>query len=175
MGAPISFLGPSLQFNKDKLDVLFLELKEQSGLVEAGVKVEGDAAAYALVWEWGNIRQQRIGPKTTLGTNPDGKRVYLSIQAPTGYIRVNTPSFLAALKEELAKVKFSNVSTGRVSAELEKAAKRTAARMRDIIREHAPVDTGELHDDIKVVNPGDPLLDQAEDDNALFLDPRPRH
>ncbi len=170
MGAPISFLSPSLRFDTDKLDFLFLELKEQAGLTEAGVKVEGEAAAYALVWEWGNARQHQIGPKTTLGVNPDGKRVYLSIQAPTGYIRVNTPLFVAALKEELAKVRFSNVSTGGVSAELEKAAKRTALRMRDIIREHAPVDSGELHDDIQVVNPGDPLLDQAEDDNALFLE-----
>jgi hypothetical protein len=170
MGAPISFLSPSLLFDKDKLDFLALELKEQNNLIEAGVKVEGDAAAYALVWEWGNARQKQIGPKTTLGINPDGKRVYLSIQAPMGYIRVNTPLFAAALKEELAKVRFSSVSTGAISSELEKAAKRTAQRIAQIIREHAPVDTGELHDDIKVVNPGDPLLSESDDDNALFLE-----
>jgi hypothetical protein len=169
MGAPISFLSPRLQFDAEKLDFLFLELKEQNNLIEAGVKVEGDAAAYALVWEWGNARQTKIGPKTTLGVNPDGKKVFLSIQAPTGYIRVNTPLFMAALKDELAKVRFASTSTGAVTKQLELAAKRTAARMVDIIREHVPVDTGQLHDDIKVVNPGDTLLDQGEEDNALFL------
>lgn len=170
MGAPISFLSPSLLFDEDKLDFLSLELGEQNNLVEAGVKVDGEAAAYALVWEWGNVHQTQIGPKTTLGVNPDGERVYLSIQAPTGYIRVNTPLFMAALKEELSRVKFSNVSTGGVSQELEKAAKRTARRWVDIIRQHVPVDTGQLHDEIQVVNPGDSLLDSAEEHDALFLD-----
>ena len=42
-------------------------------------------------------------------------------------------------------------------------------RIADIIREHAPVDSGELVSDIKIVAPGDPLLDEAEEFNAMML------
>jgi len=170
VGLPLSFLSPRLMLDADQLDFLRLELGQQNKLIEAGVKVEGEAAAYALVWEWGNARQTQPGPKTTLGVNPDGERVYLSIQAPTGYIRVLTPQFLAALQEEMGRVRFTSASTGAVTDALEKAAIRTARRIAELIREHAPVDSGELHDDIKVVMPGDSLLDQAEADGSLFLE-----
>ena len=169
MGLPLSFLSPKLQLDKNALDFLLLELAEQNQLTEAGVKVEGPAAAYALVWEWGNSRQTQIGPKTTLGTNPDGKQVFLSLQAPTGYIRIGMPLYVAALKEALSKVRFTGTSTGAISSELEKAAVRAARAMAEIIKEHAPVDTGELHDDIKVVMPGDSLLDESEEFNAMLL------
>ena len=151
------------------MDFLLLELEQQDQVTEAGVKVEGPAAAYALVWEWGNARQTQIGPKTTLGTNPDGKRVFLSIQAPEGYIRVNAPLYAAAIKEEMAKVKFSGTSTGAISDQLRKAAVASVQRIADIIKDHAPVDTGQLHDSIKIVMPGDPLLDQAEEFNSMLL------
>jgi len=169
MSLPLSFLSPRLQLNTDELDILLLELAEQNKLTEAGVKVEGPAAAYALVWEWGNARQTKPGPKTVKGINPDGSRVFLSIQAPRGYIRVNSSLYAAALKQELAKVKFTGTSTGAVSTQLEKAAIRTVRRIRDIIKAHAPVDSGELQNDIKIVEPGDPLLDEAEEFDAMLL------
>ena len=169
MSLPLSFLSPKIQFDTDKLDFLLLELAQQNQLTEAGVKVEGPAAAYALVWEWGNARQTKPGPKTVLGINPDGSRVYLSLQAPRGYIRVNSPLFAIALKEELAKVRFTAETTGGVSSQLEKAALRTVQRMAQIIRDHAPVDTGELESSIKIVEPGDPLLDEAEEFNAMLI------
>jgi flavin-binding protein dodecin len=169
MIAPLSFLSPRIQFDRDKLDEMFLEMKEQNKLVEAGVKVEGPAAAYALVWEWGNARQTKKGPKTTLGINPDGERVWLTIQAPHGYIRVGEPLYVKALQKELSKVRFTSTSTGSISQELQNAAIRAAKTMRDIIKEHAPVDSGELRDGIKLVEPGDPLLEESEEFDALEL------
>jgi len=137
--------------------------------VEAGVGVEGPAAAYALVWEWGNARQTQIGPRTTVGTNPDGQKVFLSIQAPRGYIRVNSPLYWAALEQEMQKVKFMGSTPDAIREELETAATKTCKRIRDIIREYAPVDTGQLHDEIEVVDVGDSLLDESKDDGALVL------
>ena len=57
-----SFLGGLLHFwtllgMNIKLDInginTFLKELEDDGVVKAGVSVEGPAAAYALVWEWG--------------------------------------------------------------------------------------------------------------------------
>lgn len=138
--------------------------------VASGVASIGDAASYALVWEWGNARQRQIGPKTTLGINPDGKRVFLSIQAPHGYIRVNEPLYWAALEEEIDAMEFTGGSSAAIRREMGQAAKRAAKRVQEIIQEHVPVDHGDLHDSIKVVNPGDELLEQAEEDNAVDVD-----
>jgi len=137
--------------------------------IEAGVGVEGPGAAYALVWEWGNARQTQIGPKTTLGTNPDGKQVYLSIQAPHGYVRVNTPLYWAAFNQELAKVKLNSTTAEGIHEEFTKAVERTAARISDIIKDHVPVDSGQLYGDIRVIAANNPLLDEADDVNALLL------
>ena len=169
MSLPLSFLSPRLQLDTDKLDFMLLELAQQNKLTEAGVKVEGPAAAYALVWELGNAKQTKPGPKTVRGINPDGSHVFLSIQAPRGYIRVSSSLYAAALKQELTKVKFVSESTGAISTQLERAAVRTVKRIRDIIKDHAPVDSGELVSNIKIVEPGDPLLDEAEEFDAMLL------
>jgi hypothetical protein len=105
-----------------------------------------------------------------LGINPDGKRVFLSIQAPHGYIRVNEPLYWAALEEEIDAMEFTGGSSAAIRGEMEQAAKRAAKRVQEIIQEHVPVDHGDLHDSIKVVNPGDELLEQAEEDNAVDVD-----
>jgi hypothetical protein len=157
---------PLLHFELDKF---LLEFQQQNRLAEAGVGVEGPGATYALVWEWGSARISKPGPKTVWGTNPDGKRVVLSLQAPRGYIRVNEPLYWAALEQEMGKVDFSGTTTQQIRAALEKAAVKVAERMVKIIQEHVPVDTGELHDDIRVIRPGDELLDEAEEQNALVL------
>jgi hypothetical protein len=137
--------------------------------VAAGVGVEGPAAAYALVWEWGNARQHQIGPRTTLGINPDGERMYLSLQAPRGYIRVNEPLFWIAAMNEMNKVGYRGTTPQEVRAELEKTAERICNRIRDILQEHVPVDTFQLHDAIRTIRVGDPLLDEQEVDNTLVL------
>jgi hypothetical protein len=165
--AAFSIPFPSLSV--EKADVFLLELEQQDQVAEAGVCVEGEAAAYALVWEWGNARQTQIGPNTTRGINPDGDEVFLSLQAPRGYIRVNSPLYWAAIQQEMAKVKFTSTETGAIFDQLTKAAKGSATRIAEIIREHVPIDTGQLHDQIKVVSPGDPLLDSGEEDSPLTL------
>src|SRR3954471_15404856 len=100
----------SSSFMFDKLDELLLELEEHDKEISAGVATVGEPAAYAEVWEWGNVRQTKKGPKTVLGINPDGEKVWLTIQAPFGYIRINENEFWQAVKDELAKVKFKSTT-----------------------------------------------------------------
>ena len=171
MAALFASAYPLLQLEMKKFLSEFAQLKKQP--VEAGVGVEGPAAAYALVWEWGNARQHQIGPRTTVGTNPDGEKVFLSIQAPHGYIRVSEPSYWAALEQEMGKVSFSGTTPGAIREELEEAAEKICNRIRDIIKEHVPIGigpgAGQLHDGIKTIRVGDALLDDSEDDNPLAI------
>jgi hypothetical protein len=150
---PISLPYPTVLF--DKLDEFLLEFSEQDQEVQAGVASDGEAAAYALVWEWGNMRQKFIGPKTTLGLNPDGQRVWLSIQAPTGWIRVNEAQYWQFFEEEMAKAKFSSPSTGDISDELRGIARRAAKRICELMKDTVPVDSGDLRDSLEVVDPED--------------------
>lgn len=165
MSAPAGFY-PLLQFELDKF---LLEFQQQDKFAEAGVMVNGPSAAYALVWEWGNARQKQIGQRTTVGINPDGRRVFLSLQAPHGYIRVNVPLYWAAFEQEMQKVNFGGSTTGAIHDALQKVAEKVAVRIRDIIREHVPVDSGQLWDEIDVVHGGDAILDEIETDNVLIL------
>lgn len=165
MSAPAGFY-PLLQFELDKF---LLEFQQQDKFAEAGVMVNGPSAAYALVWEWGNVRQKQIGPKTTLGTNPDGKQVFLSIQAPHGYIRVNVPLYWAAFEQEMKKVNFGGSTTGAIHDALQQVAEKVAVKIRDIIREHVPVDSGQLWDELEVAYGGDDVLDEPDTDGVLVL------
>lgn len=159
---PLSIPYPTILF--DKLDEFMLEFEEQDQEVEAGVVVSGEAAAYALVWEWGNSRQVQKGKKTTLGINPDGQRAWLSIQAPYGYIRIHQGEYWNFIQEELEKARFDSPDTGVISDELRRVAIRAAKRIAELIRTTAPVDTGELRSDIQVVEPDDyATLDMAGD------------
>src|SRR5476649_808458 len=133
----------------DKLDELLLEFAEHDQEVNAGVASTGPAAAYAEVWEWGNVRQSKPGPRTVLGTNPDGKSVWLSIQAPFGYIQIHENDYWEALKEELGKVKFSSTTAKGITEELQAAAKKAMKKCAQLISESAPVDTGQLADSFK--------------------------
>ena len=143
----------------DKLDELLLELAEHDKLITAGVASTGEAAAYAEVWEWGNVRQTKEGPKTVLGINPDGENVWLSVQAPVGYISVNENQYWSILKDELAKVKFKSTTTKGITDELNTASVKAMKRICKVIAETAPVDSGQLSDSFEVVQPDDPLLD----------------
>jgi hypothetical protein len=147
----------------DKLDEFLLELAEHDQEITAGVAAVGDAAAYSEVWEWGNVRQTKQGPKTTLGVNPDGEKVWLSLQAPFGYIKVNENQYWDVLKDELGKVKFKSTTARGITQELEAAAKKAMKRVAEIIGDHAPVDTGALSKSFRVINPGDAMLDDADD------------
>jgi hypothetical protein len=167
VSALLSTAYPLLKLQLDEFLKEFAQLKKEPA--EAGVAVDGPGAAYALVWEWGNARQMKKGPKTTLGTNPDGSRVWLSIQAPHGYIRVNEPLFWAAFMREAEKLDLSSESPAEIRQALEQTVIITASRVRDIIKEHVPVDTGQLQSDIVTVLPGDEILSEAEDFGALLL------
>lgn len=139
-----------------------------AGPVRGGIVVTGDAAAYALVWEWGNARQTKEGPKTVKGMNPDGDQVWLSTQAPFGYIRINEPMYFQILEEKLGAADFSDaVSAKEIVDEIKKASAAAAEIIAEVIREHAPVDSGELRESIGPADPDDP--DLAVDDEELEL------
>jgi hypothetical protein len=153
----------------DKLDEFLLEFAEHDQEVNAGVMSVGEAAAYAEVWEYGNIRQTKKGPKTVLGINPDGKEVWLSIQAPHGYIKVNEPFFWMALQDELSKVKFDSTDARGITEELAAAGKKAAKRFIPFLKGSAPVDSGKLADSFEVVEDGDEMLDDSDDSRTLTI------
>jgi hypothetical protein len=153
----------------DKLDEFMLEFKEHDQEISAGVASFGEAAAYAEVWEWGNARQTKEGPKTVLGINPDGDNVWLSIQAPVGYISVNENLYWDILKQELGKVKFSSSNAKGITEELEKASLKAMKRIRDLIADTAPYDKGDLSESFQVVKPNDVLLDKDDSERLLLI------
>lgn len=140
----------------------------EEGPVRGGIISEGDAAAYALVWEWGNARQTKKGPKTVRGINPDGEEVWLSIQAPFGYIRINEPEYINIIQQKLGEIDLSDVKDAEGIREEIKSASASAAEMiTEIIRHVAPVDTGALRESIQPADPGDPDLAVEDDEIEL--------
>lgn len=135
--------------------------------VLGGIQSYGDAAAYAWVWEYGNIRQTKQGPKTVLGVNPNGEQVWLSIQAPFGYIAIHNVQFQQILNDELGKAKFLS---GDPRKALEDASYRAAQRMVPLIEGSAPIDTGALGASILALYATDPDLrdDPGGSPNAEF-------
>jgi hypothetical protein len=139
-----------------------------AGPVRGGVQSEGDAAAYALVWEWGNARQTQKGPKTTLGTNPDGEQVWLSIQAPYGYIRINEAEYIKIIENELGSMDFGGMGTGQeILDAIRESSGFAAQKIAEIIREHAPVDSGMLRESIQPCHPDDPDLETEDEELEL--------
>ena len=154
----------------DKLDEFLLEMSEHDKEIKCGVASYGPAAAHAEVWEWGNVRQEKQGPKTVRGMNPDGEEVWLSVQAPTGYIKINENHFWDALKDELSKVKFKGTTAKQITEELQAAGNKAAKRFIPYLEDSAPVDTGALSKSFKVVRDGDSLLDDSDDSRTLILE-----
>jgi len=147
----------------ESLDEFMSEFSQEIDSVDAGVGVIGEAAAYALVWELGNVRQTKPGPKTTLGVNlATGERVWLTIQAPTGYVRTNEALFWQIIKKRLGALDLS----GKKSDEIKQALKDTSVAcvkdIAEIIRNAAPIDKGTLREQIQVIMPGDELLTQSD-------------
>jgi|ERR1700734_228169 len=153
----------------DKLDEFLLEFAEHDQEITAGVASVGEAAAYSEVWEWGNIRQSKLGPKTVLGTNPDGEQVWLSIQAPFGYIKIHENDYWQALKEELAKVTFKGPNAKDITEELQAASRRAMKICAQLIGDSAPKDSGDLSKSFVVIEDGDPILDDSDDSRTLIL------
>jgi hypothetical protein len=144
----------------DKLDEFMLEFEQHDKLIQAGVMVVGEAAAYSLIWEWGkDLKKYQPRLKTVIGRNPDGESVLMSVQAPEGYIHINEPWYWDIVEEEMAKVKFSTPNARQMTLELEAAAKRISKKMAEVISNSAPIDSGTLRSEIKPVDPNDPILD----------------
>lgn len=136
--------------------------------VRGGVISEGDAAAYALVWEWGNARQTKEGPRTVLGINPDGETVWLSTQAPFGYIRIHSDEMDAILTQALSEINFDKAETADDFLEEIKAASMVASdKIAELIRSVAPIDSGALRESIVPADPDDP--DLAAEDEEIDL------
>jgi hypothetical protein len=157
---------PTLSFNIKGVDKFLAEL-EEGFEIQAGVASMGEAAAYSYVWEYGNARQVKEGPRTTKGINPDGEVVWLSIQAPTGYIAVSESQYHEILKDELSKVTFSGNASA-IKKEFNGAVVRAMERIKEIIEDNAPVDEGDLSESFKVLKPGDSLLN-SDDERILEL------
>ena len=159
---------PGLGVLIDELDKFLLELEQHDKEIKAGVASVGDAAAYSLVWELGNVRQTKEGPKTTKGYNLEtGETVWLTIQRPYGYIRINENLYWEIYKQELSKVHFKGTTAPAITKELEACAVKVAEGIAKIISKNAPEDRGDLADSIEVVMPNDSLLDDA--DHALDM------
>ena len=123
---------PGLKVDFANIDEFLVELVNVPE-VTAGVASVGDAAAYALVWEWGNTRQKKPGPKTVKGTNPDGKMVWLSSQAPFGYIRIHEPEYWQVIEEEMSSVDLNKLrSKQEITSNLRNVAKRAVKKIKII-------------------------------------------
>jgi len=140
----------------------------EEGPIRGGVVSEGDAAAYALVWEWGNARQTQKGPKTVRGENPDGESVWLTIQAPMGYIRINEAEYIRIIEDQLGAMDLGNLETGQDIRKAMKAASGRAANLiAEVIKQFAPIDSGALRDSIGAADPDDPDLAMDEPEMEL--------
>ena len=144
----------------DRLEAAFNRLPS---LVQAGVKVGPPGSAYAMFWEFGKVSIQP-GPKTQWSTNALGDRVVLTIQAPHGYIRINRKNFQTIIKGEIGKVKLNMSKMDKWQSALEGGADKAAQKCCDLIRQTAPVDTGDLRNSIEPCFSNDDLLSQADTD-----------
>jgi hypothetical protein len=128
--------------------------------LQAGVKVTGDAVAYAIIWEEGRITCNP-GPKTMWSTNAAGDRRVMTITAPHGFIRANKEKFDAILKEEIEALDLGS-DMGQWEEKMNGALKIAAQRCAEIISDAAPIDTGLLKASISAAEPGDELLSSSE-------------
>jgi hypothetical protein len=113
--------------------------------IQGGVGVYGAAAAYALVWELGSLRLKQPGPKTMWGTNRNNEIRIMSKQAPGGYVGILEDSFWPIIQEELNSVDFTK---GDLQLRMEVAIDNAGQKIAELIRQWAPVDSGELRSDI---------------------------
>lgn len=149
----------------------FLKEFEGIGSVTGGVGVFGSAAAYALIWELGSLREH-TGPKTVWGTNRDGDRRIFSSQAPEGYVGVVSDEFWPIIVEELGHLTFRGTDSHSIRLELEVVIDNAMQRIARIIADAAPVDSGDLRSQIQYIDSGEMDIQTATDlesDSTLIL------
>jgi predicted RNase H-like HicB family nuclease len=144
--------------------------------IVGGVAAYGEPAAYALVWEYGNTRQTKQGPRTVRGINPNGESVWLSSQAPVGYVAVYENDYWAAINSRLDGVSFDGASIEEWATEMKSAVALATADIAEIIREHAPVGIGSKHraggalqGSIEAMSPDDPDLQGFDTSSDIFI------
>jgi len=146
-----------LRFRPKRSALLFNPLKKAIGDFDIDIAIStaivsvGPASAYALVWEYGNLRQTKKGPKTTLGIDPEtGARVWLTIQAPSGYVRIWKPRFKTIIASSLHGIKWGERDA---KHQLTDAVERMGERMANLVETTAPVDKGDLKASITWLKP----------------------
>jgi hypothetical protein len=160
---------PDIEF--EDVDNFLLEMQEHDKEIKAGVMIVGEPEdVYGPVWEWGNRRQKKSGPRTVIGTNPRGQMVWLSSQAPFGWIRINEPFMHRIVDDVLGELSFDQPDAASITREIERGAKKISKAIADVLKDSAPVDTGALRRSIVPVDPNDAILDQETDEfDALDL------
>jgi hypothetical protein len=112
---------------------------------------EGPPSAYALTWEYGNVHQTKAGPKTMLSYDIEtGRRIWLTIQSPVGYIRIWIPLFRAIIQDEIAVVQWGQKDTKK---QLMRAMQAIGEQLVSRLQQYVPVDTGDLKKSIKLRKP----------------------
>ncbi len=145
--------------NPDSLERQILSYVGTRPTIRIGLRLNGPAARYALVWEWGSSVLSKPGPKTTWGTNPDGETVILTKTAPYGYIRTNIPTFRKIIREEMDLVDWAGVSVRSLRKTLQQVLESASGRIAHVIAEAAPYDTGQLYEAIETIQPGPGIED----------------
>jgi hypothetical protein len=135
---------------------LFDRLRSLPSAVKAGVAIQGQAAGYGLVWEWGTVRI-RPGPKTTYGSNPDAGTVAVFTRtAPSGYVRIHRQQFLEMAKQAVTSIKFNAaLANGSLAAELQDNANKAMTEAAQLMAMDAPIDTGLLRRSINAISNGE--------------------
>ena len=146
----------------------FTRIQALPDRVKAGVAVKGDAAAYALVWEWGTLRFHGPGPKTQFGSNPDDPGIKIFTKtAPSGYIRIHRQQFFDMAKAALLNINMTQeIQAGTLGETLRHNLMTAATEAAQLMAKDAPIDTGLLRASIYAV-------DQPEVDTLLRESFRP--
>ena len=130
-------------------------------MVEGGIVAEGDPSNYALVWEFGNQRQYKKGPKTVRGVNPLGKKAWLSSQASHGWISINEPLMWDVIDKRYETLDFDSPD---ILKEIKRVAVDVLIDIYNILQNTVPMDSGDLSNSLEIVEPDQAkVLEMAED------------
>jgi hypothetical protein len=132
---------------------VFTRMENLPSRVRAGIAVKGEAAKYALVWEWGTVRFAAPGPKTTWGSNPDdGQTKIFTKTAPSGYVRIHKQQFYDMAKLALREAPVQTLLNGSFAVALQENLDRAATEAAQIMANDAPIDKGLLRASIYAIS-----------------------
>ena len=143
------------------LEALRQSFESLPQVIQSGAKVGEPGIGYWMIWEWGRI-SCKPGPKTCWAVNFAGDTVVLTLQAPKGYIRVHKDEFNQLLMDRVSQVKLKDLPMAGWKDALTVAMDDVAQQCTDIIRDSAPVDTGDLRSSFEPAYSTDGLLQEPE-------------